>query len=414
MSLMTDELNSQIRNDRETYGYNIDQLSFKSDFPMFDYLNGSIETGPNNTSRMNLGIDQGKSIMIVGKAGSGKSTFGIQLAYSVMKKYEESTMFLFDFEQSHTKARIQAITGMSNEYFDEHITINKVGIYTETVLKLVVKIAEFKKQHKDELMTENKEGLLDKDGKPVKILPPTFVFIDSIAAMRPQEMQEGDEMASLTAGARNAIANKGVFVKMLQPCMESNIIIICINHLNQNLNLGGITPPVAQTRFIKNTESVSGGVAILYLSNLWINIEAGNKLEEKDKYGIKGYEAKITIVKSRNAAAGKAANMIFNQYEGFDEDLSEFELLKANGLIKGAGVGMYLDGLDTEKFRMSNIKEKLKASPTFATRFKELVKETLDTSLKNASSDKITDSEFIDDSIAPVEPEILNESSDDQ
>src|SRR5574344_2161063 len=88
MSLMTDELNSQIRNDRETYGYNIDQLSFKSDFPMFDYLNGSIETGPNNTSRMNLGIDQGKSIMIVGKAGSGKSTFGIQLAYSVMKKYD--------------------------------------------------------------------------------------------------------------------------------------------------------------------------------------------------------------------------------------------------------------------------------------------------------------------------------------
>lgn len=397
MGLLTNELNQQIRNDSKAYGYSKGQFCLKTGFPLFDYLNGTVDY-KDGKPIYNIGIDAGKSVMIVGKSGSGKSSLGIQLAASIMKKYDESTMFIYDFEQSHTKARIKSLTGMTDEYFDTHVTIKSTGIYTETILKIVKQIAKFKKEHEKELLTDNQEGVYGDDGKLVKILPPTIIFIDSIASMRTQDAQDGEEMTALTGGARNAIANKDLFNRILQPCMEANIIVISINHINDNLSMG-VTPPIASTRYLKNTESISGGKAILYLSNLLIKIEAGQKLEEKDKYGIKGFIANISVIKSRNSEGGTSIDMIFNQKEGFDEDLSEFEFLKANNKIKGAGIGMYLDGLDTIKFRMSNIKEKLKTEPKFYKRFKELVDETLKEHIKvsskldTASSEETTEAE---------------------
>lgn len=406
MGLLTNDLNDVIRNDSKNYGFTKDQLCFKTGFPLFDYLNGSVDYQGKNQI-YNVGIDAGKSVMIVGKSGTGKSSFGIQLAASIMQKYEESTMYVYDFEQSHTEARIRSITGMSKEYFDKHVTIKSVGIYTETILKIVKQIAEVKLKHEKELLVENQEGVYGDDGKLVKILPPTIIFIDSIASMRTKDAQDGDEMTALTGGARNAIANKDLFNRILQPCMEANIIVISINHINDNLSMG-VTPPIAATRYLKNTESISGGKAILYLSNLLIKIEAGPKLEENEKYGVKGFMATVSIIKSRNSEGGKSIDMIFNQKEGFDEDLSEFEFLKANGKIKGAGIGLYLDGLETMKFRMSNLKEKL-LDNTFKTRFKELVDEALKENLK--ASTKLLSSEDTDETTNDLENLVSEDDS---
>lgn len=378
MGLLTKELNNIIRSDNSEYGYQQEQKCFNTCFKIFDYSNGTVDYSDGKPI-FNVGIDGGKNIEIIGKAGSGKSSFSIQLIYSIMKKYSESTLYIYDFEQSHTKARIKSITGMDDEYFDDHVTILSTGIYTESVLKLIKQIAAFKtsKETKEKLLTENKEGIYDKKtGELVKVLPPTFVMIDSVASMRTRDAQDGDEMSSLTAGARNAIANKDFLNRILQPCMEANIILVAINHITDNVSMN-MTPPVALTRYLKNTESISGGKAFAYLPNLILKIEAGPKLEEKDKYGIKGFVATITIVKSRNSEGGKDFEMVFNQKEGFDEDLSEFEFLKKNNKIKGAGIGLYLANLDTVKFRMSNLKEKLQSDPVFRQKYDELVLETL-------------------------------------
>ena len=384
MGLMS-ELTNNIRNDEKNYGYNKDQFMFHTGFKLFDFMNGqAVYNSKKKAEEYLTGIDAGKSIMIVGPTGSGKTTLGLQLAASIMQKYDESTLFIFDFEQSHTKARIQAVTGFSDEYLDSHVEIKKVGIYTDTVLKLVNQIASFKKQHVKELLTPNKEGVLNESGEPVKIMPPTFVFIDSIASMRPREANEGDELSSLTFGGRNAIANKDLFNRLLQPCMEANIIVIAINHITQNMSMG-VTPPKASTRYLKNTEAVGGGSGIQYLCNLWLKVEPGNKLEEKDKYGIKGFVGQITVVKSRNSEGGRSIDMIFNQREGFDEDLSEFEFLNANKAIKGAGVGMYLENLPTTKFRMSTIKEKLATDQEFSKEFHRLTNELLKDSISISS-----------------------------
>ena len=376
MAKMSD-FNKKVKEDIKNFGYDVDQFMFKTDFPSFDYLNGQLEYDSNGQAKFGVGIDAGKIIMIVGKAGCGKSTFGMQLAWSIMKKYEESTMFVYDFEQSHTKPRIKALTGMTDEEFENRIVLKKVGIYTESILKIVKQLAEFKKTNEKDLLVENREGIIDPTtGKLKKILPPTFIFIDSLASMRTKDYQEGEEMNGLTSGGRNAINNKELINRILQPCMEANIIPIIINHLNTNMSMG-VTPPEATTRFLKNTEAVSGGAAVGYLTNLFLKIEAKEKLEAKDKYGIKGFMANITVIKSRNSEGGRSFPFVFNQVEGFDSELSMFEFLKANGLIKGAGVGMYLEGMETVKFRMGNLKEKLATNPEFKNYFYMIAEEAL-------------------------------------
>jgi len=404
MGLITDQLNSIIEGNHKDFGYNIPQLMFRTDFQVLDYLNGQTTYAKNGELNFNIGIDAGKPIMIVGKPGSGKTTFAIQLIHSIMKKYNESTMYYLDYEQSATETRVKNITGMSDDYYKEHVIMKKVGIYTETLLRLVKQVAKFKKDHEKELLVPNLEGALNEDGTIRKIMPPTFILVDSIASMKTADYQEGEELNSLTVHGRQAIINKDVINRCLQPCMESNIILVMINHVTTNMSMG-VTPPEAQTRFLKNTESISGGVALLYLANLLLKIEAKEKLEEKDKYGIKGFISNVTVVKSRNTDAGKSATFVFNQMEGVDNDLSNFEYLKANNMIKGAGVGMYLDGFDQYKFRMSNLKEKLATVPEFRSAFDTILEETLKASLKVSSKLSHDNNDLDEEIIADETPE---------
>ena len=392
MGLMLD-LKKTIESDEKNFGKENVPFMHKSDFQVFDYLNGQLDYSKNGEPIFNVGIDAGKSIMVVGKPGSGKSTFAYQYAYSIMKKYKESTMYIMDFENAFKESRFKAITGCDSQYYKDHVAVKSVKIYTETVLELVMQIAQYKTSPdiEKQLLVENAEGIVDENGELVKILPPTFIIVDSLALMRTKDFQEAgknhDEFNGLTSGGRNAIVNKELMARIIQPCQEANIIVIFINHVNTNMSMG-VTPAVSTTRFLSNTKSVSGGTAVQYSVNLFIEIEAKDKLDKDDKYGIKGFKTNINIIKSRNSSAGISTTMIFNQEEGFDEDLSMFELLYNNKKICGAGVGMYLPGLETKKFRMSTFKEKLK-DPEFKAVWDALCKETLEEFVKSNGSSKL-------------------------
>ena len=392
MGLMSD-LKKAIESDEKNFGKENVPFMHKSDFQIFDYLNGQLDYSKSGKPIFNVGIDAGKSIMVVGKPGSGESTFAYQYAYSIMKKYDESSLYIMDFENAFKESRFKSITGCDTEYYKEHVTVKSTKIYTETVLKLVMQIAKFKTSPEVEkqLLIENAEGIVDEDGKLTKILPPTFIIVDSLALMRTKDFQEAgknnDEFNGLTSGGRNAIVNKELMARIIQPCQEANIIVIFINHVNTNMSMG-VTPAVSSTRFLSNNKSVSGGSAVQYSVNLFIEIEAKDKLDKDDKYGIKGFKANINIIKSRNASAGISTTMIFNQEEGFDEDLSMFELLYNNKKICGAGVGMYLPGLETKKFRMSTFKERLK-DEEFKNVWDVLCKQTLEEFVESNGSSKL-------------------------
>ena len=152
-------------------------MMIKTGFDSIDYLNGQITIKDDGTKIPNLGIDAGKIVTIIGKSGSGKSTMALQMAANIIKKYDQGSMFVMDFEQSNTKDRIRNITGMSEEYFDEHVTLKQTGISTNSVLRLAMQIKKLQMDHEKELLVDNAEGVYDEDGKLRKILPPTVIRV---------------------------------------------------------------------------------------------------------------------------------------------------------------------------------------------------------------------------------------------
>lgn len=386
MSDYLSELRSTIQDNPASFGYTQKDILIKSGIGIIDYLNGEITVNDDGSTVEAVGFDAGKAIMIVGKAGSGKSSLGIQIATNIMKNYENSDLYILDYEQSNKIDRVRNISGLSQDYINKHVLLLQTGIYTETVLALVKQIYDTKKKYADDIMVDNCDGLRDKNGKVIKMFPPTFVMIDSWTTMMPKAdiSDNGGVIDGQTIGGRTAQVNKQVLKKILQPCLEANIIPIIINQLSANMSIGPM-PAESQTRFLKNTLTIPGGKSLTYLVNTIMMIDAGSKLEPTEKYKIKGFEANITLIKSRNSSGGRAAMMIFDQDEGFDNDLSMFELMRANKQIGGAGIGMYINGYNDEKFSMANLKDKLLTSPTLRSKFDALGQSLLSGSLEVSS-----------------------------
>ena len=84
MGLMLD-LKKTIESDEKNFGKENVPFMHKSDFQVFDYLNGQLDYSKNGEPIFNVGIDAGKSIMVVGKPGSGKSTLMQDLIFEYAK-----------------------------------------------------------------------------------------------------------------------------------------------------------------------------------------------------------------------------------------------------------------------------------------------------------------------------------------
>lgn len=102
--------------------------------------------------------------------------------------------------------------------------------------------------------------------------------------------------------------------------------------------------------------------------------------------------------------------MIYDQRNGFQNELSNLWFLKSNGKVSGAGIGMYLEGMPEVKFSFGNFREKLATNPAFKAHFEKLTKENLRCLIKEATSFQNTPEKI--DEVLSEEPsgvQILNE-----
>lgn len=380
-----DEL-SNIMSDEKKFGSNKEAVMAPTGFDCFDYLNGSCSLNEVGQKEYQVGLDTGKICTIIGKSGSGKTTFALQTAWNIVKDYSDGSIFILDFEQSTDKRRIKMVTGMSDSEIENRVIIKKTGIYTETVFDTIMAIHHLKIDHEKELLVDSK--VIGPDGKFKKIICPTVVLVDSIAMMMPKaSIADSNEIEGQMLATAAAKMNTQLFKRIVQPCTEANIIPIFINHINQKVSTGPM-PTQAQVNFLKPDETLPGGNAPIYLANTLIRITTAKKLEEDELFKIKGFMCQCSLVKSRTAAAGSSINLIYDQVNGFQNDLSNLQFLKDNKKVLGAGIGMYLEGYPDVKFSFSNFREKYNSIPEFKAYFDNLSKETLKGLIREASSVK--------------------------
>jgi len=140
----------------------------------------------------------------------------------------------------------------------------------------------------------------------------------------------------------------------------------------------------------------------MYVVDTLIKITAGSKLEEDKLWGIKGFEAKVEICKSRHAPAGRATNMIYDQVNGFRNDLSMLDYIKSCGALKGNGMAYYLEGHEDYKFKLSNFKEKFDTIPEFREIVIKAAKALLQASIKESDNIRAIE-EQVTDAEQPIE-----------
>jgi hypothetical protein len=114
---------------------------------------------------------------------------------------------------------------------------------------------------------------------------------------------------------------------------------------------------------LKQGERLPGGRTNQYLGNTMFRIDAGTRLKPDESFGIDGFIATVQTGKSRANGSAKTVPMVFSKDTGFSNDLSIFQLLKANNKVKGAGSYLYFGERNDLKFSQKTLESMLKEYP---------------------------------------------------
>ena len=260
------------------------------------------------------------------------TTLAIQLAANIIRPYKHASVIHYDAEQRMDISRIENLTQLPMVDFQENgryiLKSGLVGL--DTIQEMIVKIFAVKVQNKNSITVDT--GYVDEFGKPLKILEPTVIIIDSITSVinetfspdNAKELADMQQLQSNTEGARSAKTIKGFFKDILPLCKEANIIVYAVNHINVNMSMNSFIPVAKQHNFLKQDESIPGGRTLLYYPFNIIKLTAkpsDDFVEESD--GFAGHIVMVEPVKSSsnqsgNNSKGISFEMVFSFKNGFD------------------------------------------------------------------------------------------------
>lgn len=382
-------------------------IGYPTTFLPFDYRNGLRVTTTHMYKDIemiydSIGIGSGSMNMVIGKTSTAKTTFLTQAVTSMMLPFLGRTMLLYyDLEGGTSKPRMQIVTGWNSRLIEQHIILKQRGINSESFFTQVSDHCNKKLKMaltNPDMMTYD-TGLYDMYGKRKFELVPTFVILDSLPLLVPKDMTEDEKVSGNMSAAAVARINTQIF-KRLTPLLKSaNVILFVVNHINQNININPFAPKQAQINYLKQDETLPGGTAPLYLSNNIIKFSTSTKLTSDKEFGINGWISKVQLIKSRMNRAGQEFGLIYNQETGFDRELSMFQMLHENGLVK-SGSWSYLEGLPSSKFQKKTFLSKLESDEHFRCHMKNMIVDLGNTLLSNSNAhDALQNQSNINDEI---------------
>lgn len=362
-------------------------VMYPTGFLALDHLNGTMIHVKSEDMDMNyksLGIVDGSSNTFIGRSGCGKSTFCVQIIGNILKQFPTAEAYIDDIEGSLPIPRKEFLLGLSKEELAERVDMRNTGITTENVYQRIKALHDLKVANRKEY--EYDTGLFDTDGNRIFKLVPTLYFIDSFAMLLPNDIASEDEIANGMGSASTAKLNTQLIKKISQLLKEANIILLTVNHILDDIQMGFLPKPV-QVAGLKQGERLPGGRAAIYLANNMFRLDEKSTLKPTEGYGIDGTVVDITIIKSRTNATKKSVPLVFNKSNGsFDQILSLYHFLKVEGYIGGAGKSMYLNNAPDIKFSQKEFKNQLMTNEDLQKAFSLAAKEAMDTLLSETKT----------------------------
>ena len=367
-------------------------ITYPTGFIPFDYLNGYkvkvIDKHENILdSYAALGLTGGTFNTIIGKSGTAKSTFAVQVAANMVRHFDDNAFVIYyDLEQALNYTRIKNITQMTQQELEDKFILRQEKNYIEDIFESIMGIANDKDANKDDWTYET--GLLDEFGQPIKTYVPTVIIIDSIPTLSSNSTDMEDEMKSDTDVTRMTKRIKQFYTKLMPIIKTYNITIFVINHINAKIEINPFAKTQAQIMYLKQDESVPGGVAPIYYANNLLKFVSSTKYKEEDD-GFDGFMIRIEMLKSRSNKAGQFCNIIYNQETGFDPVLTLLQFADDNGLLDGRNPYKYFKNNKDVKFDTRKFREAFRAKEEVRKALTEVTQPFLEKLLYDVSEDNL-------------------------
>lgn len=350
-------------------------VAYSTGFLALDFLNGTIvhvKDKEKDYKYYSCGLADGSIVMVIGRSGCGKTTFVEQMAANIVRPFDDGIIYEDNIEGGIIESRRVELSGFSPEEIKDRYVVRNSGISNETVFQRIKMIYDLKIANREAL--EYDTGLEDIHGERIYKLVPTVYIIDSLAMLSPDNILEDDELGTSMSQTASAKSNSVLFKGIMPYLKAANIIVLVINHIQEEISINPMQRKKAQLAFLKQGESLPGGKKPIYLSNNVIRLDDATKLKSDEAFKIdSGNITLVTLLKSRSNRSGKSIPLIFNPAIGYDPILSLFYFLKNENGLKGAGAYLYLEDLPEVKFSQATFKEKYLNDPALRDAFHKAV-----------------------------------------
>lgn len=354
-------------------------VSYATGFLGFDFLNGTVvhvKQGEKKFKYNSIGIVDGSITMVIGRSGCGKTTWLVQTAGNILRRFDKAGVWHDDIEGGIVETRKERLTGLFGPDLKDRYLSRNSGVNTESVYERIKIIHDLKLENREEY--EYDTGLYTSRGEKIYKLQPSIYILDSLAMLTPDKFSEQDELSGQMAATATAKANADLFRKVVPLLKSANIMLFVVNHITQNIDINPMAKKKAKLSYLKQDESLPGGNTPIYLANLLIRFDDNTKLKDSEGLGIAGNVVDLTLLKSRTSNVGKSIPLIFDHKRGFDAELSLLQLLKDMKLVNGAGAYLYLKDRNDIKFSQKQFKNKLGEDAEFRKLFMEVALEALE------------------------------------
>ena len=343
---------------------NNEYITYSTGLLPLDYANGFWQEVTENGEKKIIpvtGITGGTVVTIIGTTGTGKTTLATQMAYNIIRNFEDSTMIFVDTEKSSSRERI--INLARAKYDDPRIILKKDQTSIEDILEMFTDICETKEKGGDRYKYKVKGRTYD--GSDMKVYVPTVFVIDSLPNFNSKEFNTED-LGTNVDGMRGAKDITRFFTNVLDRMWTYNVTIFVINHIRPKADMNPYAGTPNGLMMLGQGEQLPRGQVAQYYSNTFFRI----KVRKSDAYtieenGFEGFKSTIQLAKSRTNTVGTTFPVAFIGEQGFDSYYTIYEYANALGLIKGRNPYLYFEGLDEYKFNRKDFRKLLATVPEF-------------------------------------------------
>lgn len=334
--------------------------SYSTGIPIIDYALGyevNVFDGDKFIKKRTcLGLQAGSFNVVTGRTQAYKTTICIKIIAEIAYKYGGNIVH-YDAEQRLVLQRAKNLSKLPGDWFTgdyPRYSLRSGAIGFDTLQNDIAEIYSAKMQNRQYLIQDT--GEVDDQNKPIKLMPPTVVFLDSLQDVIEKEynvddkkwVEDSKELRGNMYGAQSAKTIRGLLTDILPMLKEANIILIAIAHKTSNMSLNPFAGVKKQFQYGSNDERISGGSAVEFNASSVLNFSGLVSEDSRYHEAQDGFEGntvlfeptKCSTNESGNVKTGLGFNIIIDKRrEGVDNIRTLIEYLKQKGRLKGNKAG---------------------------------------------------------------------------